>query len=118
MRLQMKPASVIKARLGIQPNGRVHAYFTSRCDAHMDKYVPYSGNSGKDHLRENKDIGVNYIRYNMPYAHAQYIGYTTGPVVNYTTPGTGPYWDERMWTVEKDEVIAEVQKYVETHGGK
>jgi hypothetical protein len=113
----MKPASVIKARLGIQSGGPAHAFFTSRCDAHMDKFIPYRPHNG-DHLKENKDIGVNYIRYNMPYAHAQYVGYTTGPVVNYTTPGTGPYWDQRMWSAKKSEIVAEVQKYIETHGGK
>ena len=118
MRLTMKPTSVIEARLGIEPNGPAHAYFTKRCADYMDKYVPYSGNSGKLHLRENIDIGTNYIRYNMQYAHAQYVGFTTGPVVNYTTPGTGPYWDERMWSAEKNDLVAEVQDYVKTHGGK
>jgi hypothetical protein len=48
----------------------------------MDKYVPRdTGN-----LRDNVDKGIDYITYESPYAHAQYVGYTTGPVVNYTTP--------------------------------
>lgn len=117
MQIKMKPVSVIKARLGIQSGGPVHAFFTETCDKHMDKYIPYRPHQG-DHLRENKDIGVNYIKYEMPYAHAQYIGYTKGPVNNYTTPGTGTYWDKKMWSAEKSEVIAEVQKYINTHGGK
>lgn len=115
MRISMKPTSVIKAKLGIQNGGPAHAFFTSRCDAHMDKYIPYRPHNG-DHLRENKDIAVNYIRYNMPYAHYQYSNQF--PEEHYTTPGTGPYWDERMWSAEKSEVVAEVQKYIETHGGR
>lgn len=49
----------------------------------MDKYVPKDiGN-----LRDNVDKGVNYITYESPYAHAQYIGEVNGsPVRNYTTP--------------------------------
>ena len=39
MPVKMQPTSVIKARLGIEPNGRVHSYFTKRCYTHMDKYV-------------------------------------------------------------------------------
>jgi hypothetical protein len=115
----MKPAGVIEARLGIQPNGPAHAFFTNSCYNHMDRYVPYKPHQG-DHLRENVEIETNYIKYNMPYAHAQYIGYTTGPVnpENYTTPGTGPYWDRVMWSVEKDDIINEVQEYVDTHGGR
>ena len=41
MKLDMKPNSVIKADLGIQKNGPVHAFFTATCALHMDKYVPF-----------------------------------------------------------------------------
>ena len=84
-------------------------FFTDTCYKHMDKYVPKDiGN-----LRDNVDKGVDYITYESPYAHAQYIGEVHGsPVRNYTTPGTGSYWDKRMWSIEKDDVIKEVQEYV------
>ena len=39
-------------------------------------------------LRDTTTMGADYITYEQPYAHAQYVGYTTGPVANYTTPGT------------------------------
>lgn len=120
MQIKMKPASVIKAKLGIQSGGPVHAYFTERCADHMDKYVPYSGASGRIHLREEIEKGVNYIKYKQLYASYQYHGVRedgTHRVQNYTTPGTGPYWDKRMWSAEKDDVIAEVQDYV-NKGGK
>jgi hypothetical protein len=78
----------------------------------MDKYVPMDiGN-----LRANVSKGADYITYESPYAHAQYVGYTKGPVRNYTTPGTGPYWDKRMWSVEGTQVVEEVQNYVRLRG--
>ena len=111
MPVQMKTTSQIKAQLGIEPNGRVQKFFTNTCYKHMDKYVPMD----EGNLRTNVDIQTDYITYESPYAHAQYIGYTKGPVRNYTTPGTGPYWDQRMKSAEMKEVVKEVQKYV---GGK
>ena len=107
--MKMKPISTIKANLGIEPNGRVQRFLTDTCYRHMDKYVPKDvGN-----LRTIVDKGINYITYESPYAHAQYIGEVHGsPVRNYTTPGTGPYWDKRMWSAEKEQVIREVQEYV------
>lgn len=49
----------------------------------MDKYVPKDTGI----LRDNVDKGVDYITYESPYAHAQYIGEVHGsPVRNYTTP--------------------------------
>lgn len=76
----------------------------------MDKFVPLGDT---EHLRNNVDKGVDYITYEMPYAHAQYVGVVNGhPVRNYTTPGTGPYWDKRMVSAEMQDVIKEVQEYI------
>lgn len=113
MPVKMQPVSVIKARLGIEPNGRVQKFFTNTCYKHMDKYVPMD----KGDLRTNVTVDINSITYESPYAHAQYVGYTTGEVRNYTTPGTGKYWDKRMVSAEMQDVVKEVQDYV-NHGGK
>ena len=80
----LKPISEIKADLGIEPNGKVQKYFTERCYQHMDKYVPMADTH---QLRENVVKGIDYIKYNVLYAHAQYVGLVHGsPVKNYTTP--------------------------------
>ena len=80
----LKPINEIKADLGIEPNGKVQKYFTERCYQHMDKYVPMADTH---QLRENVVKGTDYIKYNVPYAHAQYVGIVHGsPVKNYTTP--------------------------------
>lgn len=114
MPVKMQPTSVIKARLGIEPNGRVQKFFTNTCYKHMDKYVPQDSGD----LRTIVDIQPNSITYEMPYARYQYYGVRedgTHVVHNYTTPGTGTYWDKRMVSAEMQNVVEEVQNYV---GGK
>ena len=104
----LKPISQIKADLGIDANGKVQKFFTDTCAKHMDKYVPIDTGM----LRTNISKTSKSITYEMPYAHAQYIGHTKGEVKNYTTPGTGSYWDKRMVSAEMQDVIKEVQEYV------
>lgn len=116
MALKMQPTSVIKARLGIEPNGRVHKYFTKRCRDYMDKYVPMD----EGNLRANVSLTTNTITYESPYARYQYYGVRedgTHRVQNYTTAGTGTYWDKRMVSVDMPTIVEEVQEYV-NRGGK
>ena len=112
MPVKLKPTSQIKARLGLEPNGRVQKFFTNTCYKHMDKYVPYD----KGDLRTNVDIQDDRITYESPYAKYQYYGISkNGKPLNYKTPGTGDYWDERMKSTEIKDVVKEVQNYI---GGK
>jgi hypothetical protein len=116
MPVKMQPTSVIKARLGIEPNGRVQKFFTNTCYKHMDKYVP----KDEGNLRTIVDIQPDSITYESPYARYQYYGMRedgTHVVMNYTTPGTGPYWDKRMVSAEMQDVVKEVQDYI-NRGGK
>ena len=114
MPVKIQPTSVIKANLGIEPNGKVQKFFTNTCYRYMDKYIP------KDNglLREIVTLTSNSITYEQEYAHAQYIGEVNGgKVVNYTTPGTGPYWDKRMVSAEMQDIVKEVQDFIDK-GGK
>ena len=115
MPVKLEPTSVIKARLGIEPSGRVQKFFTNTCYKHMDKYVPQdTGN-----LRTIVDVQSDRIIYEQEYARYQYYGIRedgTHQVKHYTTAGTGPYWDKRMVSAEMPDVIQEVQDYVS--GGK
>ena len=111
MPVKIKPTSVIMAQLGIEPNGRVRRFFTNTCYKHMDKYVPMD----EGNLRTNVDIRTNSITYESPYARYQYYGVRedgTHKVEHYTTPGTGTYWDKKMWSAEKQSVIKKVQNYI------
>lgn len=139
--IKMKPAGVIKARLGIQKGGPVHKFFTNTCYKHMDKYVPYR----EGNLRSIVDVATDTITYESPYARYMYYGkkmvmdngksayyspdygfwsepggqkHLTDEDLVYHTPGTGPYWDKKMVSAEMSEVVKEVQDYVKTHGGK
>lgn len=112
MSVKMQPTSVIKARFGIEPNGRVQKFFTNTCYKHMDKYVPMdTGN-----LRRNVTITEDKIIYESPYASYQYYGERADgshKVTKYTTPGSGKYWDKRMVSAEMQDVVKEVQSYID-----
>ena len=111
MPVKLKPTSEIKARLGLEPNGRVQKFFTNTCYKHMDKYVPMD----EGNLRKNVDIDSDKIVYESPYARYQYYGVRedgTHKVQHYTTPGTGTYWDKKMVSAEMQDVVKEVQNYV------
>ena len=114
MPVKLKPTSEIKARLGIEPNGRVQKFFTNTCYKHMDKYVPQRDGN----LRTIVDIQSDSITYEQDYAKYQYNGISkSGKPLNYKTPGTGPYWDKRMVSAEMEQVVQEVQDYI-NRGGK
>ena len=99
----------IKKRLGIDPNGSVQRYFTERCYAYMDKYVPKDTGL----LRQVVNLEIGRITYMMPYAKAQYYGIVhDSPVVNYTTPNTGSYWDKRMMTAHLGDIADEVERFI------
>ena len=120
MPVYIEPSKVIILKAGLENGGEVHKFFTNTCYKYMDRYVPYSGdNKQGTHMRENVAMKPDEIIYLKPYSHAQYVGFTTGPVVNYTTAGTGPYWDRQMATANGDDVVREVGEYVKLRfGGK
>lgn len=114
MPVKLKPTSTIIARLGLEPNGRVQTFFTSECAKAMDKYIPYD----EGNLRTIKTVSSDSITYESPYARYQYYGMRddgTHVVKNYTTPGTGPYWDKRMWSAQGESIVKRVQS---KFGGK
>lgn len=131
----------IKARLGINPNGAVQRKLQESCYRHMDKYVPYR----EGNLRRDVDLSdPTRIVYNSPYARYMYYGkkmvmsngksafYSpdygfwskkgekktlTEEPLKYHTANTGPYWDRRMMSAEKEEIIKELQDFI-NRGGK
>ena len=111
VKLSLKPTKKIESLIGIDKNGAVQKYFTKRCADYMDKYVPMD----KGDLRTIIDIQSNCITYEIPYARYQYYGVRedgTHEVKNYTTPGTGTYWDKRMVSAEINDLVEEVQDYI------
>lgn len=114
MPVKMKPTSLIKAQLGFAPNGPARWFFANECYKAMDRFVPMD----KGSLRTIVDVNSETITYEMPYARYQFYGIRedkTHKVKNYTTPGTGPRWDKRMWSARGQDIIAKMQK---RYGGK
>lgn len=108
----INPISMIEAKLGLEDNGKAQTFFTQTCYKYMDKYVP-----ARDYnLRTIVDLQNNSITYESTYAKYQYRGQRedgSHKVVNYTTPGTGPYWDRKMVSAEIKDVIKETEKFIE-----
>ena len=128
------PISTIKANLGLQDGGPIHAFFTESCFKYMMPFVPGGEES---HLNYNVELKTDEIDYFSPDAHYLYNGIlyvdpkygkgaffnedfgfwsrpgitkiSSGKNLEYHTPGTGAFWDNRMWSVKSDEVIKEVQ---------
>lgn len=117
MPVKLKPTSEIIVQLGLNPNGKTQRFLQETCYKKMDKYVPLRDGD----LRTVVDLSdPQYIVYEMPYAEYQYYGVRkdgTRAVKNYTTPGTGTYWDKRMVSAEIQDVIKEVETYMK-RGGK
>ena len=116
MPVKLKPTSVIKARLGLEPNGRAQKFFTHSCRLHMDKYLPFDTGT----LATTADEQPNAVIYEQPYAKVVYYGVRNGKEINYHLdkhPLAGSYWDKRMVSAEMQDVVKEVQNYV-NRGGK
>lgn len=111
MSITIDSLETIKRKLKIQDNGPAQAFMTETCYKAMDKYVPMDNGD----LRTNVSIYTDRITYESPYAAYQYYGEREGgthKVRNYTTPGTGTYWDKRMISADIDNVVRQVQDYI------
>lgn len=125
MPVKLEPASVIKATLGIENGGRVHAFFTSECAKAMDKFVPFDNGDLAETVIENGEptanVGVDTIVYEQPYAHYVYCGISkNGNELHYNTDKhllATSYWDQVMWSANGSDIIKRVQEYV-NRGGK
>lgn len=128
-KIEIKPANVIESYLGLDYGGEIHQWFTNTCALHMDDYVPYRhGDLAKTVVENNvvnsDNVTEDTITYKQPYASYVYYGMRNDKshvILWYTTDThlyAGPYWDKLMWSAEKQEVIKEVQDYINTRGKK
>ena len=111
MSIYIDSLETIKRKLKIQENGPAQAFMTETCYKAMDKYVPMDNGD----LRTNVSLYPNKITYESPYASYQYYGERedgSHKVRNYTTPGTGTYWDKRMISADIKNVVKQVQDYI------
>ena len=101
-------------------------YITTRFRDYCEPFVPKSNGYIKKglyippgQLREQTKVYVEsdtgYIEYIVPYALYQYYGQRqdgSHVVKNYTTPGTGKYWDNLMMSAVGDQYIDEIENYI------
>ena len=122
--------TMLKKR-GLEVDGRVQKLFTAMCAKEMDPYVPMQ----QGILKNTRQIGVDRVTYNSPYATFQYHGkvmigvetrsayakkgelkIVTGRDLKYHgAPKRGKLWDKRMWADKKDKILNDVAK---SAGGK
>ena len=119
MPVDIKPVSQIKARLGIEPNGRVQKFFTATCAKHMDKYVPFDTGTLAETViidgQPTSNVTADTITYTQDYAKYVYYGISkTGDFLTYQKdkhPHACRYWDKQMVSAEIKDVEKEVQDY-------
>ncbi len=128
-KIKMNSAIRIQRRLGIEPYGPAHKFMAQRCKDRMNsKYVP----EDKGILIDTSFVNNNCaIVYPAPYAQFLYYGkvmigeesksayakkgerkIVTNKDLYYSKSSSGPYWDKRMMSAEKKELIKEVNNYV------
>lgn len=129
MKVEVKMDSVgaILRRRGLETGGRVQREFTIECAKQMDPYVPARQGTLKNVKRT---IGLDYVKYDGPYAHYQYIGklmigintgsayaksgepkkYASPPkdLKYHESPKRGPKWDKRMWSDKGNQITAKI----------
>lgn len=123
MSVKIKPTSVIKARLGINPKGRVHKFFTAECARQMDRFVPFhkgilAGTVVNGGVVTN-NVTENTITYDQQYAKVVYYGIRNGKNIiihKDKHADATTYWDKRMWSAKGQDIIKAVQDNIK-HGG-
>lgn len=114
---------------GLQENGPTNKFFRDTVDRFCDPYIPFDTGM----LKNNKKYPDNSsIVYASPYAHYLYIGKKAiGPSrpkgikraissenLHYQgAPKRGSYWGERMMNDRKEDILKDVQKFID-NGGK
>lgn len=112
----------IKKKIGIDYNGKVQKFFTNTCAKHMDPFVPFDTGTLAETVVINGQpigpgVGTNTITYQQPYAEYVYYGISkSGKELNYHTdkhPEAGPYWDRRMVSAKMNDIVKEVQEFID-----
>ena len=129
VKINLKTANQIMESHGLDDYGRVTKFARDTADRFMDPYIPFE--SGP--LKNNKSYPNNFsVKYNQPYSHYHYkgkkaIGASKPKGVKRTissedikysgAPKRGPEWDKRMMNDRKQDLIKDVQDFIDS-GGK
>ena len=116
---------------GLDSNGRATRYLRDEADRLMNPFIPMDNGM----LRRNKTYpNASTIKYTSPYAHYQYTGklmltksgsswakkgekkFYTSKKLKYHTSGTGDHWDKLMLQRHRNDLIKDVQNYINSGG--
>ncbi len=116
---------------GLDDDGRVTEHFRDTADRFMDPYIPTTIGSGA-HMKDNKSYpDKKSIKYNSIYSHYHYkgkkaIGPSKPKGVKRTisnedmqyqgAPKRGPEWDKRMIADREQDLINDLQNFINSGG--
>lgn len=107
--IRMDSTNAILSRRRMQPGGEAQIKFTKECAKAFNNYAPFKTGLLKDISIE---IGVDFIRYDVPYARKQF--YTNaGKGRQGTARGglRGKHWDKRAWNDKGHEILQTIANF-------
>ncbi|NFH81725.1 capsid protein [Clostridium botulinum] len=111
VKIKLDSTNKILAKRKIQKGGEAQIFFTKQCAKWMNNYTPFKTGRLKD---MSVTMGVDYVKYNTPYARKQY--YTNnGNGIKNRSGLRGKRWDIRMWNDKRGTIVKSVADFV---GGK
>lgn len=139
VKIDVSDAATILENHGLNPGGRVQAFFTSEVMRKADPYVPFLAGALRDSARISEDKCA--IIYDTPYARYHWFGklmvdpvtgkgafysptygfwsrrhvdkVLTNKDLNYNgAPLRGPRWVERCWINEKENIIKSTEAFM------
>lgn len=140
VKIDVSDAATMLKNHGLNPDGRVQEFFTSKIMRKAGPYVPFSAGALRDSARISEDKCA--IIYDTPYARYHWFGnLMVDPVtgkgafysptygfwsrpgvnnkkktdrdLNYNgAPLRGPRWVERCWINEKDNIIKSTEAFM------
>lgn len=145
IKTEMQPIAQILKNHGLDSNGRVQLYVTNMVNRRLTRYMPFRSGALATKLKyvaSPTEIVVNapYARYQY-YGKVMVnaatgkgpalipdVGYrfpkgsklmATGRDLEYDrtkNPEAGPFWDRRLMAKEKEQMVREVQNYIDGTG--
>lgn len=102
-------------RLGLDQSGDAQRYWTHEVHRRMLKYMPYR--TGTTATKLTRERSATEIETAAPYGRKLYYGVKAdGQPMTFTrshNPEAGPYWDRRLVEAEGDQMVADLQAYID-----
>lgn len=122
IKVEMKPVNTILTRLGVNKTGDVQMQVTKIINHRITRYMPFRTGVLATKLKYIKS--PTEIEVAARYATYQYYGKVmVGKAPKTVTdrdlkydktenPQAGPFWDKRLMAAEGQQIVAEIQEYV------